>query len=33
MHNATFASAGGVMAGVAAHRALIQEDGAVRAAA
>ena len=33
MHNATFASADGVMAGVAAHRALIQEDGAVRAAA
>lgn len=33
MHNATFASAGGVMAGVAAHRSLIQEDGAVRAAA
>jgi thioredoxin reductase len=33
MHNATFASADGVMAGVAAHRALIQEDGAIRAAA
>lgn len=33
MHNATFASADGVMAGVAAHRALIQEEGTARAAA